>query len=274
MKIKFVYPLWGSSHLPLKDLILKIKAAGYSALEMNIPIDKNYTEELLYVLEEQNITLVAQQWLAPHKESLEEYADKMEKYLYHLASFQPVFINSHTGRDYYSFEQNCKLFSITRKVSKDTGIKIIHETHRGRALYSPIATNAYFRKFPDLRINADFSHWCCVSESLLQEHDDFLKEAIVRSDYIHARVGSEQAPQVNHPAAPENKKALDAHLDWWSEIVNLHETQGDPVFYVCTEFGPEPYLPTLPFTNKATGDQWEINLYMKDLLQTKLISKK
>ena len=31
-------------------------------------------------------------------------------------------------------------------------------------------------------------------------------------------------------------------------------------------FGPPPYLPTVPFTNKPVADQFEINCYIKEIL--------
>ena len=271
MEIKFSYPHWGSSHLSLEEFITKVKDAGYNGVEMNIPFDEAYSSLLRSLLKKHKVSLIAQQWLPPEKEKVEDYCKKMEKYLYHLASFQPVFINSHTGKDYYSFEENCKIFELAQKVSEETGIKIIHETHRGRALYSTSASKSYFQKFPELRINADFSHWCCVSESLLQEQEDFMNEAIQRSDYLHARVGSEESPQVNHPKAKENEKALKAHLGWWKKIILNAMKSGANEFWICTEFGPEPYLQTLPFTNLPVANQWEINLFMKKLVEKELV---
>ncbi|GAA4234684.1 hypothetical protein GCM10022291_14700 [Postechiella marina] len=37
-------------------------------------------------------------------------------------------------------------------------------------------------------------------------------------------------------------------------------------FDVTCEFGPVPYLPTLPFTNTPVSSQWEMNIFMKNLL--------
>ena len=36
---------------------------------------------------------------------------------------------------------------------------------------------------------------------------------------------------------------------------------------VTTEFGPQPYMPSLPFSNKPVADQFEINCYMKDMIR-------
>jgi len=38
------------------------------------------------------------------------------------------------------------------------------------------------------------------------------------------------------------------------------------VLTITTEFGPPPYLPTIPFKNVPVADQFEISHYMKGLL--------
>jgi hypothetical protein len=41
-------------------------------------------------------------------------------------------------------------------------------------------------------------------------------------------------------------------------------------FPITTEFGPEPYMPTLPFSKTPVADQWELNLLMKEYLKKNL----
>ena len=155
-------------------------------------------------------------------------------------------------------------------VSKDTGIDVYHETHRGRCLYSAPITKLYFDAIPELKISADFSHWCCVSESLLEGQEDVMDDAIKRTGHIHARVGNSQGPQVNHPFAPENRAALEAHLDWWQRIIYHQKSMGAKTFSITTEFGPVPYMQTLPFTNQVVADVFEINTGMKSFLKQNL----
>jgi hypothetical protein len=90
--------------------------------------------------------------------------------------------------------------------------------------------------------------------------------ALSRTDHIHARIGHAEGPQVNDPRAPEWKNAVDAHLSWWDKVVERKRIEGTPITFL-TEFGPPSYLPTLPFTNQPVANQWEINIYMMDLLR-------
>lgn len=270
MEIQYFMPLWGNDHLPLSEFFKKIKDAGYDGVEMNIPFDKSFADELQNLLAVNNLLLIAQQWLAPKKETVDEYIARMVEYLRHLVSFQPYFINSHTGKDFFSFDNNCRIIEEAELVSKETGVSIYHETHRGRCLYSAPMSKLYFEQLPELKITADFSHWCCVSESLLEGQENVVDEAIQRTRFIHARVGNSQSPQVNHPFAPENKKDLENHLEWWQKIIDNQKLLGAKTFPITTEFGPSPYLQTLPFTKQVVADLWNINLGMMHFLKRQI----
>ncbi|MGI8635517.1 MAG: sugar phosphate isomerase/epimerase, partial [Segetibacter sp.] len=181
----------------------------------------------------------------------------------------PILINSHTGRDYFSLEQNLQLIDIAQEFSVRTGITITHETHRGRVGYSPQMISEIFALRSDFVITADFSHWVCVTESMLENFSQILNEAIIRSRQIHTRVGFEEGPQVPDPRAPEWNYALDHFLNWWDRIVAVNVEASREILPVTTEFGPKPYMPTIPFSNNPVADQFEINCFMKDLLHNR-----
>ena len=66
---------------------------------------------------------------------------------------------------------------------------------------------------------------------------------------------------MNDPRAPEWQKAFNAHVAWWDKIVEIkRQTTGR--LTMTTEFGPFPYMPTLPYTKQSVADQWAINRYM------------
>jgi sugar phosphate isomerase/epimerase len=183
---------------------------------------------------------------------------------------KPLYINCHSGRDYFSYEQNKSFIDHTIALSKKTGIKVLHETHRSRIMYSAPAGRNYFDKIGDLRITFDVSHWCNVSESFLTNQSETIKIAIERTDHIHARIGHPEGPQVNDPRAPEWKEAVDAHLAWWDKIVEIKKASGETLT-ILTEFGPADYMPTEPYTRKPLADQWAINVHMKDLLRKRYL---
>ncbi len=270
MKILYLYPFWGSEHLPLAQFFEKVRQAGFDGIEMVVPYDKDFGRNVKELINKTGLKLVGHQHIPPQNDTIQEYIERMEKLLLHLASFNPLLINSHTGRDFYMFEDNCRIIDLVNEISQKTKIPIVHETHRGRFSFSTYSTQMYFDRYPDLKITADFSHWCCVSESMLEDQEDILEEAIKRTQHIHARVGNSQSAQVNHPGAPENRQAMVRHLGWWKKIIELRKIDKKEFFTITTEFGPEPYMSTLPYTNQPIADQWELNIYMKDLLNTVL----
>ena len=130
---------------------------------------------------------------------------------------------------------------------------------------APVARH-YFDKHPELRITFDVSHWCNVSESLLDDQQETLKMAIERADHIHARIGHAEGPQVNDPRAPEWAAAVNAHLSWWDAIVKRKQAANERLT-ILTEFGPPDYMPVMPYTRKPLADQWAINVHMLQLLR-------
>jgi hypothetical protein len=123
---------------------------------------------------------------------------------------------------------------------------------------------------PHIKLTADFSHWCCVHESLLKDQHERVQRASEHAHYIHARVGHAQGPQVTDPRAPEWKAAVEAHVGWWQQIVDIRAQSGAETLYICTEFGPPDYMVQQPYTRMPIADQWKINLYMKNMLQQNL----
>jgi hypothetical protein len=179
---------------------------------------------------------------------------------------KPLYINNHSGRDYFSFDDNKKFIEHTQLLAKETGILICHETHRGRMLFAAHITRKFIESFPELRLTLDISHWCNVHESLLADQKETVDMALSRTDHIHARIGHPEGPQVNDPRAPEWEPVVRQHFEWWDKIVERKKKNGEGLT-ILTEFGPPDYMPTLPYTKQPLGDQWAINVHMMHLLR-------
>jgi hypothetical protein len=63
------------------------------------------------------------------------------------------------------------------------------------------------------------------------------------------------------------EKHLLQFLHWWDQIIMHHKRKETPVLYICPEFGPAPYMPAMPFTQKPLSDQWEVNCWMMNVLR-------
>ena len=72
-----------------------------------------------------------------------------------------------------------------------------------------------------MKLIADFSHFCVVSESNLEDQKELLERVLPNIKHIHARVGFEQSPQVNNPFAPEWENHLNRYMNWWKKIIEI-----------------------------------------------------
>ena len=272
MQINHFCPYWGCENESVEIFIDKVIDAGYDGIEIFIPSSENFSRDLMakieeVLLEKPGFTFIAQQLTVPENETVDAYISKMEKSLLQLASYQPGFINSHTGKDYYSFDDNCRVIEAALNVSSKTGVNIFHETHRGRFSFHASSLLPYLKKFPELKLVGDFSHFCVVSESLLQDQEEIIQQIIPHVSHIHARVGYEQGPQVNDPAAPEWLHHFNWFAGWWEDIICSKIEHGHQLFTITPEFGPAPYMPLVPFTQQPVSNQWTNNIFMKDKLK-------
>jgi len=269
MKIDFFCPRWGSESLSWDSFCKKVKDAGYNGVEAGVPVDETERQQMQDALKKFDLLLIGQYWHSFEKDfSVHQSAYK--KHLYHIAQIHPVKIDAQTGKDYFSFEQNAALFETADAFTKETGIPVAHETHRNKALFAAHITKNFLEKIPSLRITADFSHWCNVSESFLEDQEEAVNKAIEHSIHIHSRVGHPEGPQVTDPSLPEWQAALHFHTLWWKSIVAHHRRMGTEILTITTEFGPAPYMPLAPLTQQPLADQWTVNVWMKDYLKKEL----
>ena len=245
----------------------KAKAEGYDGIEMWWPTSKQGQEELFDALKK--YSLQVGYLVAGHESNITKHLASFTKMIDAATgntSLKPLYINCHSGKDYFSYNDNKKIIDHTLELAAKTGLKICHETHRSRMLYAAPIARHFIETIPNLRLTLDVSHWCNVHESLLQDQQETMNLTLARVDHVHARIGHPEGPQVNDPRAPEWEPAVKAHFAWWDAIVKMKKEQGDTITFL-TEFGLPDYMPTEPYTRKPLADQWAINVHMMQLLR-------
>ncbi len=265
MQILFGKTHWEMLGEPAEVFLDRAAADGFDVAEMVPAKLAEPVARVAAAAAAHGLGLIAQ--ILTEGETPAEHENYMARWVENSLEFAPRLINIHTGRDIFGFEENLRLFKAALALAERHGVPIVHETHRGRALFCATAAEKYLRALPDLRINADFSHWMVVHESDLRDQEGRLDLALDRADYIHARVGFSQGPQVPHPLAPEWAPERARHLDLWRRILSARQREGTAEFVITPEFGPVPYMPRLPFTAQPLADTWTVNVQWRDHLR-------
>jgi sugar phosphate isomerase/epimerase len=270
MKILYFRSVWGLDEFPtIESKLEKIKSGGFDGVELEVPLDAETCRRARKTADELGLLIVAQQWRTSGQ-TVAEHTAGFEPQYERALLMQPLYLNSHTGRDHFTVEQNLEIFDHTSALANRLGLEVFHETHRGRALFSAPATLQFLAARPALKLVADFSHWCCVHESLLADQAERVARAVENSFAIHARVGHAEGPQIPDPRDPLWQPNLDAHLAWWQQIVARRRAAGCQRLCITPEFGPAPYMTLLPHSHRPIADLWEINVFMRDWLKARL----
>jgi sugar phosphate isomerase/epimerase len=253
--VRFYKALWGMGG-SLPDKLDQIASAGYSGIEA--PVGMYDAQTLAPALDDHGLGFVGMLFV--------EDAEALKRGLEEALASGAEMANVHAGKDWWDFDRGCRFWEEALAVVGDSPLRVAFETHRGRILHSPAATAAYLRRFTELELTADFSHWTCVCESMLADQEEAVSLAVSRTALIHARVGHEQGPQVPDPRAPDWSRYVEQFELWWDRILDAATQRGESVVRVDPEFGPPNYMPTEPYSGRPTADLWDVCLWMRDRL--------
>ena len=258
MKLILTKSLWGMTG-PLEAQLKKIAKAGYDAIETMVP-PPNERKQFKELLAEYNLGLIAQVFSLGNDAA--SHAKSFRGQLKTAAEMKPLFVNAQSARDSMPWDEQKACYGAMLEATEEIGMSVTHETHRGRATFTPWTTAALLNEFPDLRLTADISHWFCVCETTLFDQKDNVNLAMSRSIHIHGRVGHPEGPQVSDPRAPEFAKVLDRHERYWDVAIDTALAEGREWFTFTPEFGPPDYMPTLPYTRQPLADLFEVCAWM------------
>ena len=237
--------------------MIKFESAGFDGFEFDLP-EVEKAGEFKAAKEAHGLA-----FFALIKTQGPDHLDSFVRELGRAEELGAVFASSNSALDSMSLPEKTRFFEGAVEAQNKAGIPVAHETHRQTALFTPWDTAALLERFPDLSITADYSHWCCVTETMLAEHADSLSICNSRAVHIHGRVGFPGGPQVNDPRAPENEQYLSVHEDWWAEIIRNRHASGARVLTFDPEFGPPgDYMPSLPYTQEPICDLWDVCQWM------------
>jgi sugar phosphate isomerase/epimerase len=253
MQLKLIRHLWGVDE-PWDVCFPKFKADGYVGIETPL-IEQERQERFASLLQSHEFDYIAMAFTGG--DSVSAHVKSFEQQFRRAIELGAVQLTAHTGLDRWSHRDAESFYREALQIERShPKLPVAHETHRGRAFFSPWATRLLLEKFDALKLCCDFSHWVCVAERTSWDESDgaILRLCADRCIHLHARVGYAEGPQVPDPSAPEYADELAAHEVWWDAIWRSQRSRGAAASTVTCEFGPPGYLHTLPHTNVPVAD--------------------
>ncbi len=264
MKLLLVRHLWGLDlSQGYQRYIKQWREVGYAALEASLRLVPDATA-LRKTLRDEGFLWIPQIYsnMQQGGGSVQQHVESLREQIEECVDAKPLFFNAHTGSDHWTLDEAEDCFSAAMEMEREFGISICHETHRSRYLGNPWNTARLLERLPTLKLTGDFSHWVCVAERLLEDAAPVLAAAAAQCHHVHARVGYEQGPQVPDPRDPAWASHLQAHERWWEMAWAAAQARGETTVTLTPEFGPPPYLHTLPFSDTPVSDLQEICNWM------------
>ena len=202
--------------------------------------------------------------------SPDDHLAQLSEDLQRAVGLNPLKITLITGSDSWSETHQDSFLEAALDRIETCPIPVTLETHRSRSLFDPWRLSALLTKHPRLRLTADLSHWCAVSERLMTPDLAPVQAMAGRVDHIHARVGHAQGPSVSNPFAPEWAEALEAHRLCWQFFLDRSVHLDQPTT-ITPEFGPDGYMPLHPFSVIPLSDVQVLNAEMASWLRSNLL---
>lgn len=274
MMVDIFCPRWGSEKIDWNTFLKDVKNAGYKGIEWFPFGEDANAAEVIGLLEKYGLQYCIVMTVTGDYKNFDGYLFLLKQQLTALCnigkgSLSPLFVSAQVGREYFSAAEIERCISCCNNISAKTGISIYHETHRNKWPYAVHVLPPVLKKHPEVLLTLDVSHWFCVSESYLPDQQEAVELAISRTRHVHARVGHTQGSQVADPSWPIYEEALDAHLKIWDKWINERKKAGDKTCTITPEFGPPPYLVPLTENRSPQKQQWELNLWMKEMLHNR-----
>jgi hypothetical protein len=253
MKVEVYKTLWGLGG-SLEDKLNRVKSQGYEGFEDWV---SNHST-MRPVIDKVGIKYMA---MVPG-DNLEDF----KRGLGEAYDCGAVGCTIHAGRPWMSYEEGLDHLGKLVEATKQVPFPVNFETHRGRLLFEPMSTVRYLKDLPDLYLAGDYSHWTCVTESMLDGFKEQMKMVISRTRHVHARIGFEEGPQVPDPRSDRWVGYVPKFEAWWDQVADAKKAAGQ-VFTFDPEFGPAHYQWSDPATGKPLADIEDVSLWMTKRLR-------
>jgi hypothetical protein len=173
----------------------------------------------------------------------------------------------HVGWGMEEEAQACALIEAVLKASEKHRVPLYIETHRATIFQDIWRTVQFLHRYPEIRVNGDFSHWYTGQELVYGGFDNkfhFIAPVLDRIRFLHGRIGNPGCMQVDIGYGKEDGQPFVGHFRklWIASMRAFLESAG-PGDYLT--FVPELLAPNIFYARLVRdaegkvheeGDRW------------------
>jgi len=176
----------------------------------------------------------------------------------------------HVGWGLEDDDQAGGLIEAVLAASRRWRIPLYIETHRATILQDMWRTVGFVQRFPELRLNGDFSHWYTGQEMVYGGFEmkfQFIQPVLERVRFLHGRIGNPGCMQVRVGASPAEEPPYVQHFrQLWTACFRSN----------CNYFVPELLAPHIYYARTfpngegvsiEESDRWEQSLLLKQIAE-------
>jgi hypothetical protein len=180
----------------------------------------------------------------------------------------------HVGWGLENDEEAARLIESVLQATQRWGVPLFIETHRATIFQDMWRTVSFVRRFPEIRINGDFSHWYTGQEMVyggFEKKFAFIEPVLERVGFLHGRIGNPGCMQVRVDA---DATYVGHFKQLWTAAFRHFLRSASPESSIY--FAPELlaadiyYARTFPGCDGAMieeSDRWEQSLMLKRMAE-------
>ncbi len=184
----------------------------------------------------------------------------------------------HVGWGLEDDSEAARLIEGVLKASSRRRIPLYVETHRATIFQDMWRTAGFVRRFPELQINGDFSHWYTGQEMVyggFEKKLAFIAPLFERVRFLHGRIGNPGCMQVRVEIHDREEPLYVRHFkQLWTACFRAFQTTarpGDRIYFVPELLASGIYY-ARTFRNAAgdaveESDRWEQALVLKQMAE-------
>jgi hypothetical protein len=168
-----------------------------------------------------------------------------------------------------------RLIDAILAASERHDVPLYIETHRATLFQDMWRTVQFVKRFPDIRINGDFSHWYTGQEMVYGGFEmklAFIRPVLDVVRFLHGRIGNPGCIQVDIGDGREPRPYVDHFKQLWTACFGLFIASAAAGDYIC--FVPELLSPKIYYARefhrstdelREEGDRWQQSLLLADI---------